>query len=128
MRDFFRKKIFTVLRSTWVLLIFYLFENQALAMPPAGQGEKGQGPNALPFILMTFAVFYFFIILPGKRREKEQRQKLQSVEKGDEVVTKGGIIGKVTNVAEKVLTIEVSEKTRIKIDREFVHTVQKQNT
>ena len=105
-------------------LLFCLFGPVALAMPPAQQGQQ-QGPNLMWPLILSFAVIYFLVLRPQQRREKDRQDSLKSIEKGDEVITKGGIIGKVTNVAEKVLTIEIADRTRVKISRDFVFSVEK---
>jgi len=89
------------------------------------EAAKPKGPDwALPLIL-SFFVIYMFILRPQKKSQKKQQAQLNAVEKGDEVVTKGGILGKVTNVAEKLITLEIADRTRVKVDRNFIHHIQK---
>ena len=122
--SFFKKMIFTL--GMALVHSCFSFCSFLFAMAnPNHQGGKPQGPNLFIPILLSFAVVYFLIIRPQQRREKANQLQLQSVEKGDEVVTKGGLIGKVTNVAEKMLTLEISDKTRVKIDRNFIHLINK---
>lgn len=75
-------------------------------------------------VVATFVIFYFFMMKPQKAQRARVAQ-LNAIEKGDEVVTKGGLIGKVTNIAEKILTLEIADQTRVKIDRDFIHAVNK---
>ena len=82
----------------------------------------------MPFILIFF-IFYFLLIRPQAKRQKEQQQMLQSIEKGDNVVTSGGIHGKVTGITDDVLTLEIAalkgERVRVKVSRERIDSVQK---
>jgi len=93
-------------------------------MPPSPDGKK-QGSNFLFPVILSFMVIYFFILRPQQRQERKRQENLKAIEKGDQVITKGGLIGKVTNTAEKVITLEIADRTRVKIDREFVFSVQK---
>jgi len=73
--------------------------------------------NVVPFLLV-FVVFYFFLILPEKKRKKKYQGMVDELKLNDEVVTRGGIIGKIAHIDEKGITIETSAaKTRIKIDK-----------
>ena len=73
--------------------------------------------NVVPFLLV-FVVFYFFLILPEKKRKKKYQGMVDELKLNDEVVTRGGIIGKITHIDETSITLETSTaKTRIKIDK-----------
>lgn len=73
--------------------------------------------NILPFVVV-FAVFYFFMILPEKKRKKKYQTMIDELRVHDEVVTRGGIVGKITNIEDKYVTIETSNaKTKIKFDK-----------
>lgn len=75
------------------------------AAEPAAQSPFG---SMLPFFILLFAVMYFFMIRPQQKREKERRQMLASVAKGDEVVTSGGICGTVIGLSEKTVVLRVA--------------------
>ena len=83
----------------------------AQAAAPAG-GSAGGLMSFLPIILM-FVVLYFLMIRPQMKRQKEQKAMIDAIGKGDEVVTAGGIVGKVTKVADAYITLEVAEGTEI---------------
>lgn len=69
-------------------------------------------------IILVFVVFYFLLILPEKKRKKKYQGMLEELKVNDEVVTKGGIIGKITHIDEKSITLETSPaKTKIKFDK-----------
>ena len=68
-------------------------------------------------LLVIFAVFYIFIIIPQQRADKKRREMLASVSKGDRVVTIGGIVGTVNKVDEKFVILKVSQDTNIKFEK-----------
>lgn len=73
--------------------------------------------TVVPYLLV-FVVFYFFLIVPERRRKKKYQSMQGELKVNDEVVTKGGIIGKISHIDEKSITIETSTaKTRIKFER-----------
>ncbi len=82
-----------------------------------------QGLMSSPiFVLLPmFAIFYFLILRPQAKRQKEHQAMLQKLGKGDEVVTRGGLIGKITGVGDDgVLVIELQEKVRVRVPRAYV--------
>lgn len=79
----------------------------------------------LPLLLM-FAVFYIFIILPQRKREKQFRDMLNSLIVGDEIVTTGGIVGKIVSIKDDILTIEVgADRVKLKVYKWAVKEVLK---
>jgi preprotein translocase subunit YajC len=83
----------------------------------AGGGMGGQGIVAfLPFVVIL-AVFYFLLVRPQNKRAKEQREMLSKIAAGDEVTTSGGILGKVTDVGDQYLTLEVASGVSIKLQK-----------
>lgn len=73
--------------------------------------------NVLPFVVVL-AVFYFLMIIPEKKRKKTYQAMIEGLRVHDEIVTRGGIVGKITNIEEKYVTIETSNaKTKIKFDK-----------
>lgn len=89
------------------------------AAPPA-PGPCGDATALFPMLLI-FVIFYVLLIRPQMRRQKEQDRMLKSIEKGDRVVTAGGLHGTVTGIADDVLTLEIGsvkgERLRVKVDR-----------
>jgi len=71
-------------------------------------------------LIILFVIFYFLLIRPQQKRAKEHKEMLSQVAKGDNVITTGGIHGRVTSVNEDTLTIEVADNTRIKISKEAI--------
>ncbi|MFW2487683.1 preprotein translocase subunit YajC [Clostridium chromiireducens] len=73
--------------------------------------------NVLPFVLV-FVIFYFLVILPEKKRKKKYQGMLDELKVNDQVMTRGGIVGKIAHIDDKGITIETSAaKTRIKLDK-----------
>lgn len=78
--------------------------------------------SAQPFIfmLLMFAVFWFILIRPQVKKQKAHQAMLAALNKGDMVVTRGGLVGKISGVADQVLTIELQEKVRVRVLRSHV--------
>lgn len=76
--------------------------------------------SPLIMMLLMFGVFYFILIRPQVKRQKQHAQLLQNLKKGDEIITRGGLIGKISGVNDQVLTIELQEKVRVRIMRAHV--------
>ena len=81
----------------------------------------------LPLILI-FVVFYFLLIRPQAKRAKEHKAMVAALAVGDEVVTSGGILGRVTEAGEQFLTVEVAEGVRVKVQRHTVSSVLPKGT
>nr|WP_205905177.1 preprotein translocase subunit YajC [Collimonas pratensis] len=94
-------------------------------------GLFGLNPNNLgtivPFILM-FAVLYFLMIRPQMKRQKEQKAMMESLGKGDEVVTAGGILGKITKVTDLYITLEIASGTEVVVQKGSVTTLLPKGT
>ena len=80
-----------------------------------------QGMMSFLPILVMFGIFYFLLIRPQVKKQKEQQAMLQKLGKGDEVITRGGLIGKITGVSDDgVLVLELQEKVRVRVPRAYV--------
>jgi preprotein translocase subunit YajC len=72
-------------------------------------------------MLVMFAIFYFILIRPQVRKQKEHQAMLSRLGKGDEVITRGGVIGKITGVSDDgILVLELQEKVRVRVPRAYV--------
>ncbi|HID97112.1 MAG TPA: preprotein translocase subunit YajC [Thermodesulfobacteriaceae bacterium] len=91
----------------------------AFAMGPPPGGESGGGNPIMAFLplIIIFAIFYFLMIKPQQKRAKEHRNFLDSLRRGDEVMTAGGIIGRISGLTEQVVTLEVADNVKIKVAR-----------
>lgn len=103
-----------------------LFVDTAHAMGTSPQSGEAPNPliNLLPIVLM-FVIFYFLLIRPQQKRAKEHKAMLESVQRGDEVVTSGGILGKVTALGDEYITIEIAENVKVRLQRQAIMTVKK---
>ncbi|MDD3322415.1 MAG: preprotein translocase subunit YajC [Paludibacter sp.] len=84
--------------------------------------EKG-GVSSYSGILMMvliFVVFYFFMIRPQTKRQKEIKKQREAMKPGDSVVTSGGLYGKVKDIKETTITVEIAENVRVKVDKNSV--------
>lgn len=91
------------------------FAADAAAAPGGPQGIMG----FLPLILI-FVVFYFLLIRPQQKKAKAHQDFIASLKKGDEVVTSGGIQGKITGLTERVATVEIADGVRVKVSRPYI--------
>jgi len=98
---------------------------------PAYAQAGAQQPNALvqfaPLAILV-VLFYFMLIRPQMKRAKEQRLMLDKLAKGDEVITGGGLAGRITGIGEVFLTLEVADKVEIKIQKQSVTAVLPKGT
>ena len=93
------------------------------------QDASSQGGlmSFLPLILI-FAVFYFMLIRPQMKRAKEHKKLVAELSKGDEVVTNGGLLGKITEVSDSFVTLELADNIEIKLQRQAVTNVMPKGT
>jgi preprotein translocase subunit YajC len=93
----------------------------AAAGEPAGTPAEGTGPTGPPggmwlMVIGFVAIFYFLMIRPNQKREKERREMLASLSKGDSVVTNGGICGTIVGLDEKTVVLRISENPPVKVE------------
>jgi preprotein translocase subunit YajC len=100
-----------------------------IAMAPQG-GEGGGGGLVSTLIMFgaIFLIFYFMIIRPQQKRSKERDKMLSNLEKGDKVVTSGGIHGIVAGLEEKTALLQVADNMKIKVERSAITTVLAKKT
>lgn len=98
--------------------------NMAYAMGQSGAAGQGAGGFTafIPLILM-FVIFYFLLIRPQQKKAKDHRDMIASLKKGDRIITSGGLHGRITGLDDTTLTVEISDKVRVKIARGNVGTV-----
>ena len=101
--------------------------SNAYAEPAAAAAEGGGIMGFLPLILM-FVVLYFVMIRPQMKRQKEVKNMLETLGVGDEVVTVGGLMGKVTQLKDQYLTVELVPGTEVKMQKIAVTAVLPKGT
>ena len=80
-----------------------------------------QAMQPMLMMLMIFGIFYFIMIRPQVKKQKEHQAMLSKLGKGDEVITRGGVIGKITGVSDDgVLVLELQEKVRVRVPRAYI--------
>lgn len=87
-----------------------------MALPEGGGG----GMTSLFPLVAIFAIFYFLLIRPQQRKAKAQRMLLERLKKGDQVITQGGVYGKITALADNIVILEIADKVRIKVARNYI--------
>jgi len=83
-----------------------------------GAGQPGMGDFV--FLILLFVVFYFLLLRPQMKKAKEHKKVVSELAKGDEVVTVGGLLGRITHVGDDFITLEVAEGLQVKVQRQSV--------
>lgn len=96
---------------------------QAAAAPPGGDFL-----TTLPMIVMIFALFYFIVIRPQSKRGKEQKLMIEALQKGDEVVTSGGVLGRVVKISGTYIVLEIAANTEINVLKTSIQTLLPKGT
>ena len=95
------------------------------------QGAGGQTGGTLELILpllLMFGIFYFLLIRPQQKKAKEHKTMVEALGKGDEVITNGGLLAKITDVDENFLTCKISDNVEVKVQRHAVTSVLPKGT
>lgn len=88
----------------------------AMGQGGAAGGAAGGFGGLIPIILM-FVIFYFLLIRPQQKRNKEHKAMITNLKKGDRIVTSGGLYGRITGLDEATLTVEIADRVRVKVVR-----------
>jgi preprotein translocase subunit YajC len=94
--------------------------------PSAGVGDAGI--MNIGMLVLMLVVFWFILIRPQMKRAKEHKAMLETLEKGSEVVTAGGIVGKITKIGDAYLTVEISDNTEIRVQKQSVQMLLPKGT
>jgi preprotein translocase subunit YajC len=103
-----------------------LSTNMVLAQ--AAPGAAGGGLSMLIMMIVLFGLMYFMMIRPQMKRQKEHRQLVDGLAKGDEVVSNGGIAGRVEDVGDTFITVEIAPNVKIKLQKTAVQQVLPKGT
>lgn len=95
---------------------------------PAGLAAPGGGLLGFLPLIVIFVVFYFLLIRPQSKRAKEHKAMVAAISKGDEVVTNGGVLGRVADVGESFVTVEVADGVSIKVQRQAIASLMPKGT
>ena len=97
----------------------------------ADAGAAAQSPDPLASLILPIGLvvlFYFFLIRPQSKRQKEHRQMVNDLQKGEEVITSGGILGKITDVNDDFITLEIAKDVSLSIQKNAVQTIMPKGT
>jgi len=105
--------------------------DQAIAQTTAPAAAPPQGSTASTLVgfaplLLIMVLFYFLMIRPQNQERKKREEMLNNLQRGDKVLTRGGIYGIVADIKEQVLVLKINENSKIEVERSYVDTVQKQ--
>lgn len=97
---------------------------------PAFAAEPQQPDPLMSFLplILIFVVFYFLLIRPQQKKVKEHKQMTESLKKGDEVVTNGGVLGKITDVGDNFVSVKIADNVEVKIQRQAVASLMPKGT
>lgn len=101
----------------------------AMAQPPGAGGSAQANPLAafMPLIVI-FIIFYLLLIKPQQKKQKELQKMLSEIQKGDKIITTGGIHGIVANVKDDIVSVKVAENVKIDVSRSCIATVKKEKS
>ena len=91
-----------------------------------GQPNQGEGPGLMSNVILfgsIILIFYFMIIRPQQKRAKERQKLIDSMKKGDKVITSGGMYGTIAGLDEKTVLVEIADKIKVKLDRSAIATI-----
>jgi len=98
------------------------------AWAQASGGSQGGGIESMLLIVLMFVVLYFLMIRPQMKRAKEHKSMVDALQKGDEVVTSGGILGRISKLNENYVTLEISHSVEVQVQRGAVQVILPKGT
>lgn len=108
-------------------IFYHIFAAMALAMAAMknahaadAAGGASEGFASLIPLVLIMVIFYFLLIRPQQKKLKEHKAMVEATKKGDAVITAGGIIAKVTDVKDDVLTVEIADGIKVKVKRDTI--------
>ncbi len=114
------KRLWRIASVAGVLLAFLAFWSGCLAPTSTEPGTTESSGSIWPmiaFLVVIFALFYFVMIRPQRRRQKKQQEMMQSLQKGDEVITAGGIFGRIESLRDDSVVIKTESGTMLRVAR-----------
>jgi preprotein translocase subunit YajC len=97
--------------------------NTIIAMAPSGNGGGGSFISTIIMFGAIFLIFYFMIIRPQQKRAKQREKMLSNIQKGDKVVTSGGLHGTIAGLDEKTVLLQVGDNMKLKFERSAISSV-----
>jgi preprotein translocase subunit YajC len=105
------------------MLNFFINDAWAQAAP-----AQGGGASFIIMMVVFIAIFYFILIRPQSKQAKEHKAMIESLSKGDEIVTNGGILGRINKIGDNFISLEIAEDLEIKIQKHAVSAVLPKGT
>ncbi len=105
-----------------------MFISQAWAQSGGAASSQGGGIESMLLIVLMFGVLYFMMIRPQMKRAKEHKAMIEALQKGDEVISGGGILGRVTKINESYATLEVAQGVEMVLQRSAIQVVLPKGT
>ena len=90
--------------------------------------QQGGGTSFFIMMVVFFVIFYFLLIRPQQKQAKEHREMIESLSKGDEVITSGGVLGRINKIGDNFIFLEVADNLEIKVERNSVTKVMVKGT
>ncbi len=94
----------------------------------SGAAAQGSGMESIVLIVLMFGVLYFLMIRPQMKRAKEQKAMIDALQKGDEVVTAGGVIGRITKLGDNYVSVEIASNVEVQVQRPAIQLVLPKGT
>lgn len=104
------------------------FITDAMAQNGAAAGQQDGGLLGLLPLLLIMVLFYFMLIRPQTKRAKEHKNMVEALSKGDEIVTNGGLLGRINEVGDSFLNVEIANGVEVKIQKQSVATLVPKGT
>ncbi|HET6587908.1 MAG TPA: preprotein translocase subunit YajC [Oleiagrimonas sp.] len=98
------------------------------AAAPAAGGQAAGGASMLIIIVVMFVAMYFMLIRPQQKRQKQHRAMVEALAKGDEVITNGGVAGRIDALGDSFVTVEIADGVKIKLQRAAISQVLPKGT
>ncbi len=98
----------------------------APAKPAPGATSPASGIISFAPFIAIMVLFYFLMIYPQSKERKKREEMLTAIQRGDRVLTRGGIYGTVADIKEQILILKISDNSKVEVDRSYVEVVQKQ--
>ncbi|VAW51730.1 Protein translocase subunit YajC [hydrothermal vent metagenome] len=104
------------------------FISDAIAEAGAAASQQPDPIASLLLPVGLVVLFYFFLIRPQSKRQKEHKQMVSDLQKGEEIITSGGILGKITKVNDDFVTLEIANDVSIKVQKAAIQTIMPKGT
>jgi len=98
-----------------------------IAMTPQGQGGGGSMLSTVIMFGLIILIFYFMILRPQQKKQKERSKLLESLQKGDKIITVGGMHGTIVGLEEKTVVVQISDDVKVKFERSAISTITRGN-